>query len=236
MSTSVNLPSDDVDATLKRRDGIRGRRYGEIILFGTDPGTGRQVGSIYNTTDLNDPAGSGDSCPQELWDKIDVQVITNQYDAVATFKNGPRLWCLDWIEGMTGAKRDFAGIKAHWAMWLDVTDQIREHGAAPYTPSTGRRDTHFGIDAGSPAFVLDDPDGDSWVMKSVSLITHPEQTYEGLTGLGDRLDLPPGWTFRSIVLDADLVLTPDNGTARITQDDLGNVYDRAGGPFSNYQP
>jgi hypothetical protein len=32
------------------------------------------------------------------------------------------------------------------------------------------------------------------------------------------------------------VLTPDNGTARITQDDLGNVYDRAGGPFSNYKP
>ena len=109
-------------------------------------------------------------------------------------------------------------------------------GASAYTPSTGRRDTRLGIDAGSPAFVLDDPDGDAWVMKSVSLITHPEQTYEGLTGLGDRLNLPPGWTFRAIVLDTDVVLTPDNGTARITQDDLGNVYDRAGGPFSNYRP
>ena len=73
-------------------------------------------------------------------------------------------------------------------------------------------------------------------MKSVSLITHPEQTYEALTGLGDRLNLPPGWAFRAVVLEADLVLTPDNGTARITQDDLGNVYDRAGGSFSNYRP
>ena len=73
------------------------------------------------------------------------------------------------------------------------------------------------------------------MMKSVSLITHPEQTYEGLTGLGDRLRLPLGWAFRAVVLDADLILTPDNGTARIAQDDFGNVYDRAGGPFSNYR-
>jgi hypothetical protein len=55
MATSVKLPSDDVGATLKRRDGIRGRRYGEIILIGTHPGTGRQVGSVYNTTGLNAP-------------------------------------------------------------------------------------------------------------------------------------------------------------------------------------
>ena len=38
------------------------------------------------------------------------------------------------------------------------------------------------------------------------------------------------------MLDADLVLIPDNGTAPIVQDDLGNAYDRAGGPFSNYRP
>jgi hypothetical protein len=101
---------------------------------------------------------------------------------------------------------------------------------------TTRRDTRFGLDRGSTAYILDDPDGSSWVLKSVNLITQPEQTYEGLIGLADRLNLPPGWAFRAVVLDADLVLTPDNGTAQITQDDLGNVYDHAGGPFSNYRP
>jgi hypothetical protein len=39
-----------------------------------------------------------------------------------------------------------------------------------------------------------------------------------------------------VTLDQDLVLTPDNGTARILQDDVGNTYDRVGGPFSNYKP
>jgi hypothetical protein len=38
------------------------------------------------------------------------------------------------------------------------------------------------------------------------------------------------------VLDKDLVLTPDNGVAHITQDDLGNTYDRAGGTYSNFKP
>ena len=232
MTTSGTLPADDVGATLKRRDGIRGRRYGEIILIGTDPATGRQIGSVYNTTGFNDPTDTGDSCPQGLWDIIDVEVVTKEYNALGTLKNGPRLWCLDWVEGMVGVERDLAGLKAHWGMWLDVTDQMRQPVPPPTRPPLG---------AETPASVLTparrrSSRDDAWVMKSVSLITHPEQTYEGLTGLGDRLNLPPGWTFRAVVLDSDVVLTPDNGTARITKDDLGNVYDRAGGPFSTYRP
>ena len=64
----------------------------------------------------------------------------------------------------------------------------------------------------------------------------PSQTYESLQDLGGRLQPPPGWKFRTVVLQQDLVLTPDSGTARITQDELGNTYDRVGGPYSNYKP
>ena len=39
-----------------------------------------------------------------------------------------------------------------------------------------------------------------------------------------------------MVLGAALVPTPDDGTAWIAQDELGNTYDRVGGPFSNYTP
>ena len=46
----------------------------------------------------------------------------------------------------------------------------------------------------------------------------------------------PGWNFRAVVLEQDLVLTPDNGAVQITQDELGNTYDRVGGPYSNYKP
>ena len=73
-------------------------------------------------------------------------------------------------------------------------------------------------------------------MKSMSLITHPEQKFEELAALGSRLKLPSGWKFRAPVLEEDLVLTPDNGVAHITQDDFRNTYDRAGGGYSNIKP
>jgi hypothetical protein len=38
------------------------------------------------------------------------------------------------------------------------------------------------------------------------------------------------------MLEEDLVLTPDNGVVLITQDELGNTYDRMGGPYSNFKP
>ena len=58
-------------------------------------------------------------------------------------------------------------------------------------------------------------------MKSASLIVDPNQTYESLKDLGGRLKPAPGWKFRAEVLEQDLVLTSDNGTVNITQDELG---------------
>jgi hypothetical protein len=72
------------------------------------------------------------------------------------------------------------------------------------------------------------PAGDTWCMKSAS------QTYESLKDLGRRLQPAPGWKFRAVMLGQDLVLTRDDGAVKITQDELGNTYDRGGGPDSNY--
>ena len=121
-------------------------------------------------------------------------------------------------------------------MWLDVPKEMRKHESVAYKQISGKRDTQLGIDAGSPAFLLDDPDGDSWCMKSASLIVDPNQTYESLKDLGGRLKPAPGWNFRTVILDKDLVLTADDGNVKITQDELGNTYDRVGGAFSNYKP
>ena len=108
---------------------------------------------------------------------------------------------------MVGGERDFSGLKARWVMWLDVPKEMRKHESVAYKPISGKRDTQLGINTGSPAFLLDDPDGDSWCMKSASLIVDPDQTYESLKDLGGRLTPPPGWKFRAVMLDQDLVLT-----------------------------
>ena len=236
MKLSAKLPHDDIGASLMRFEDVRGQRYTEIFLIGGHAITGKLVGGVYNTIGLNDPAGTGDTSPQAVLDKVDVDVLKEEYEVISAFKNGPRLWCMDWVEVNAGVERDFNGLKARWVMWLDVPKEMRKHESVAYKTINGKRDTQLGISKGSPAFILDDPDGNSWVMKSASLILDPHQTYESLTDLGNRLHPAPGWSFRTVVLDQDLVLTPDNGTARITQDELGNTYDRVGGPYSNYKP
>jgi hypothetical protein len=233
---SAKLPQDDVDAKLMRFEGARGRRYTEIFLIGADESTGQLIAGVYNTAGLNDPGGTGDTSPQAAVDRVDTDAVKEQYGVLAVFKNGPRLSCLDWSEAMVGKERDFMGLKARWVMWLDVPKEVATHESVAYKAITGKRDTQLGIKAGSPAFLLDDPGGNTYAMKSVSLITDPSQTYDGLADLGGRLKPPPGWRFRTKVLEQDLVLTPDGGAVVITQDELGNTYDRVGGAYSNYKP
>ena len=234
MTSSAELPHDDAEATLERFDRVRGQRYTEIFLIAPAEG-GELVGSIYNTIGLNDPGGSGDTSPQPLLDRLDMQALAQEYGSTSAFKNSP-LWCLDWLEIMAGRERDFQGLKARWVMWLDVPKGFGHQAEMAYKPIVGKRDTQFGINKGSPAFILDDPEGNSWVMKSVRLIVDPGQTYEAMADLGERLHLPPGWFYRAVTLEEDLVLTPEDGTARILQDEVGNTYDRVGGPFSNFRP
>jgi hypothetical protein len=121
-------------------------------------------------------------------------------------------------------------------MWFPIPDEIREGKDLSYAVMHAKRDTSMGIRKGSRAYILDDPQGNSWVMKSASLIKDPNQKFEDLKNLGSRLKLPPGWKFRSPILEQDLVFMTDNGNTQITQDEIGNTYDRVGGPYSNYKP
>jgi hypothetical protein len=45
---------------------------------------------------------------------------------------------------------------------------------------------------GQPVFILDDPEGKSWVMKSLGLVVDPDQKFDQLPDLGRRLKPPPG--------------------------------------------
>ena len=159
MKLSAKLPHDDVGASLVRFENVRGQRYSEIFLIGGHAITGKLVAGVYNTVGLNNPTGTGDSCPQAVLNRVDVDSLTGQYDVLSAVKNGPRLWCLDWVEVLVGVERDFNGLKARWVMWLDVPKEMRKHESLAYKPIGGRRDTQLGIDKGSPAFILDDPEG-----------------------------------------------------------------------------
>jgi hypothetical protein len=233
----VTLPNDGADAKLYTFTGVRGQRYTEMFLIGGNAITRDLSANVYNTWGLNGAATTGDSCPPAILDKVDINALKDQYHVLAVFKNGPRLWTLDWIEVEMGKELDFDGMKARWVNWLDLKGLSTKPGEAAYKNITVGRHTKFGFDKGKQVFVLEDPDGNSWVMKSFSLITDPGQKFDELGTLGSRLKLPAGWKFRAPVLEQDLILTPDkDGIAHITQDDFGNTYDRVGGPYSNFEP
>jgi hypothetical protein len=232
----ATLPQDDAGAQLRRFENLRANRYTEIFLIGGNAITKNLQGGVYNTVGLNSSTGTGDSSPQALLDKVDLIALKKEYDVLSVYKNGPRLWTLDWVEVMVGKERDFNGLKARWVTWLNVPKEMSSHKSVAYKSITVERNTQFGFNKGKPVFILDDPEGNSWVMKSASLIRDPNQTYDSLKDLGSRLKPAPGWQFRVQMLDRDLVLTPDNGIAHITQDELGNTYDRVGGAYSNFKP
>jgi hypothetical protein len=73
-------------------------------------------------------------------------------------------------------------------------------------------------------------------MKSYTTKRIPDMTIDQLDTLGSFITLPPGWKFRTKVLDQDLALIPKSGVADVTQDDKEKTYDLTGPGQSNYKP
>jgi hypothetical protein len=233
------VPPDKDGAVERTFDNLMGSRYTEILLVFGNGLTKKVTAGVYNTMGLNGakPEGGGDSCPAALVDNLDLAKLKEDHGALKVIKNGPRLWAVDHVVGKLGKERDFQGLKAHWVMWFPIPERfLKGEMENPYGVMDALRDTSMMIRKGSRAYMLDDPQGTTWVMKSASLIVDPNQKFEDLKNLGSRLKLPPGWKFRSSILEQDLVFMSDHGKAQITQDDLGNTYDRMGGPYSNYKP
>jgi hypothetical protein len=237
VNPQAELPDDGAGAALKHFDGTRATRYAEIFLIWVEPATQHLVGNVYNTYGLNDTEITGDSCPGQALAKINVDALKARYGVLGAFVNGPRLWTLDWIEVPSGVQRDFSGLQAAWVGKVDLSGMdLSKPGGTAYQPTTIERNTEFGFRAGKPVFVLDGPDGTSWVMKSAGLIVDPDQRFDRLAGLGNRLKPAPGWMFRAQELEEDLILRPEAGVAGIVQDELGNTYDLVGPGYSNYKP
>ena len=74
-----------------------------------------------------------------LLDQVDVESLKEEYDLYGAFKNGPRLWTLDWVEVIGREERDFNGLKARWVTWLDVGG-----GGSRLTPEEGWTFLHRG--------------------------------------------------------------------------------------------
>ena len=145
----ASLPKDGANAKPHTFKKTYGGHYTEMFLIGGNAITKNLAANVYNTTGLNGATPNGNSCPSALLDPINVKAISKQYHMLAAFKNGPRIWTLDWIQVEMGKELDFGGMKARWVNWLDLKGVSTKPGAADYKNITVTRHTHFGFNKGT---------------------------------------------------------------------------------------
>ena len=195
---------------------MRGVRYGEVLpVFARD---GKFEAEVYGTQMLND-------CPQELWETLDADTIAAEMGAAVVKLNGPRYWMLDGL-GQKDAPidpvfRDFNGITMRR---IAVVPLGHSPATSPYALVRVDRRAVFFFDAGKPVHELVDPDGLAYVMQAYCVGVDPMLNEEALPALGERLALPEGWTYRTRILDTELVVDTTSSMATVVQDELENTY------------
>ena len=195
---------------------MRGVRYGEVLVVHLrDAGLEAEV---YGTQMLND-------CPQELWGGLDAAEIAREFGAVFVKLNGPRPWVLDGfgtkVAVVEPVFHDFGGLTMRRIATVALGN---EPASTPYTERHVNRGAVFFWDAGSTVYELVDPAGTAYVMQAYCIGVDPELTEASLPDLARRLALPEGWTFRTRVLDAELVVDTTASVATVVQDELENTY------------
>jgi hypothetical protein len=145
--------------------------------------------------------------------------------AIVVKLNGPRYWVLDGL----GAKTDtiepvmklFGGIMMRRIAVVDLGTNPRQ---VPYTERLVDRGAIFFFDAGKRVYELVNGEGTAYVMQAYCVGIDASLTEESLFNLGDRLDLPEGWTYRTRILDEELVVDTSNHVATVLQDEFENSY------------
>lgn len=239
-SVTPKVLADGVGAKMRRVENLHKARFIEIFLAFRDAKTGHLVAACYNT--LFTPQGipaSRDTAPQKLVAGLDFAKMKTDYRVLGASLNGPKLWLTDWAETDAGVERDFNGIKTAWVAQLDMGDNaggVSE--STPYKPMHIARKSGVGWNKGTTVLLLDDAEGNTWIMKGFQQGLKPQYTYEQFVAAGQSQfkKLPPGWKFRVKTLEKDLIEVPETGVATIMPDEFFNVYDKTGPGMSNYKP
>ncbi|WP_272700890.1 hypothetical protein [Desulfovibrio sp. Fe33] len=232
--------SDGTNPTYKRVDNMHETRYIEIFLAFPDPKSGELVAACYNSmpTAKGIPA-SKDTAPQKLVAGLNFDQMKKEYGVLGASLNGPKIWSPDWMGIDTGVERTFNGISAIWVAQLNMGDNTGGVAESkPYEPKTIARKSGIGWNKGTTVFLLDDADGNTWILKGFQLGLNPKHTYGEFVASGADMfkKLPDGWKVRVKTLDKDLIEKPENGLATIMPDEFFNVYDKTGPGMTNYKP
>lgn len=237
-TVAINVLNDNLNVKPIRVENMHKTRFIEIFFVLPDPKTGELIAPCYNTmlTSSGIPK-SKNTAPQDLVAGLDLEKIAKEYGVGKASLNGPKIWFPDWIEIETGTEREINGMNMAWCAQLNMSDFSIDNNV-PYKPTTIKRTSKWGWKKGTQALLLDDPDGNVWIMKGFQLGLNPPHTLEEFMARGQSnfKKLPEGWNFRIVTLPEDLIEIPTTGEADIMPDEFFNVYDRCGEGMTNYIP
>lgn len=201
-------------ATVKS-SGMRDGRYCEIFTVFLSPAP---IAKVNNSYGLN-------NCRQGWWERLDPGALADRAGADLVTLNGPRHWLMDKVTvADPGPVSIFAGKRMREVATIDLAKLGLAQPPA-FTQVKIQRGTKFVFLGGRRVFELTDPNGRRYVMQSYANIVDPDLTYRRLRGIGGRIGLPDGWSYRSYRPRRKIVLRA-NGQATIVQDALKNTYQR----------
>ncbi len=229
---------DGDSAKVKRFENLHQVRFSELFFAVRDPKTGKLVAPCFNTMyPTKGIPASKDTSPQALVENLDLEKMAKEYGVAKVMLNGPKLWMPDWVELGVGTERNFDGMTASWVAQLNLPESGNIEGQ-PYEPMKIARTSKWGWTKGTKVALLDDPEGNTWILKGFQLGLDPQQTWEEYLakGAANYKKLPPGWKVRVTTLKEDVIEIPDNNLATIMTDELMNVWDKTGPGMTNYKP
>jgi hypothetical protein len=197
---------------------MRGVRYGEVLaVFLRD---GNIEAEVYGTQMLND-------CPAELWDTLVADEIAKDLEAFTVKLNGPRHWMLDGLGTKVNAVepifRDFNGLQMRRIAVIRF-EPGDTPATVPYTDRYVDRGAQFFFDEGSVVYELVNPEGKAYVLQAYCIGVDATINQDNLATLGEHLSMPEGWSYRSRILDEELVVDTTGQVATVIQDEFENTY------------
>lgn len=196
-------------------ESMRGKRYCEVLLL--NPSAEGIAITVWNSFPMGD-------CPDDQWRELDGTAIAVEQGTALALLNGPRYWLMDAVD------RDVTDVisttfgRIEMNQYAKITISDPSSIGQRYVPQTVDRQSTFVFRSGQTVFQLRTEDGRVFVMQSWSQQVDATLSETDLLSLGERLQLPEGWTYEPVTLTTDLVIGASAQPAQVLQDDLSNSY------------
>ena len=170
--------------------GLHDARYCEIIELKGAPPDATAV--VWNTIGLN-------KCPAAWWNAFDAGDLARELGATLVVLNGPRHFLMDSVTATPGRVRSFHGQRLRRVATIPIRTAA-DLARTPYTDRTVERGNTWRWKAGGASTSWSRPAATSTSCRPTRRSATRTLKIGDLRTLGRRLDLPPGWRYRTRAL------------------------------------